>query len=133
MRKCEKGRRWQDKKDEKEKNKLGAEDRKEEVRTTSVMFVEKTVGGELAKRLREKEERIGKMTGYKLRIVEMGGHQLKRALPNTNPWKGSACGREDCVTCSQGENNIQDCSKRNILYESRCTDCEEKEGKAKEK
>ena len=52
LRKCKKGRGWKDKKMDKEGKKF--EDRKEEVRTTSVMFVEKTVGGELAKRLREK-------------------------------------------------------------------------------
>ena len=134
MKKCQDGSRKKDEVEDsgrREKKKQSMEDKKKEVMTTSVMFVENTVGGILAKRLREKEERISKMTGYKIRIVEKGGQQLRRTLPNTNPWKGMRCERTGCVTCEQGEEVVQDCFKRNVLYESRCVRCEEKDEKEK--
>ena len=95
----------------------------EEIRTTSVLFVDQTPKGELARRLRELEPRLAKITGFRIKIVVRGGTKLKQALPNTNPWSGSECGREDCVTCKQGDENLQDCFRTNILYESKCLSC----------
>ena len=46
----------------------------------SVLFVEQTPGGALAKRLQEAETEINKKTGYKIIIVENAGSQLKRIL-----------------------------------------------------
>ena len=37
------------------------------------------------------------------------------------------CGREDCYPCSQGGEKLQDCKKRNILYESSCEVCNPEE------
>ena len=92
--------------------------------TISVMFVEQTVGGELARRLKESEDRISKLTGYRVRMVETGGSRLCHMLPNTNPWAGAPCGRPGCYMCEeQGEEKILDCKRRNILYESSCTGC----------
>ena len=33
------------------------------------------------------------------------------------------CAREDCYSCNQGDERIQNCKQRNILYESYCTTC----------
>ena len=33
------------------------------------------------------------------------------------------CGREDCPVCNQGDEMLQNCKKRNILYESSCKLC----------
>ena len=41
-------------------------------------------------------------------------------LLSTNPWVAGDCGREDFPVCNQGDENQQDCKKRNILYESSC-------------
>ena len=60
-----------------------------EMETVAVMFVDQTVGGLLAKRLQEVEDRISRYTGYRIRIVESSGTQLCRMLPNTNPVKVS--------------------------------------------
>ena len=41
---------------------------------------------ELAKRLQAEDNRIGRMTGYRIRIAESAGMPLSRLLPSTNPW-----------------------------------------------
>ena len=110
----------------KQKPKLGSKDPP----TIGVMFVDQTMGGVLAKRLQEVEDRLAGVTGYRIRMVESAGTQLRRLLPNTNPWAGGDCGRERCYTCNQGGEKREDCKRRNILYESSCTVCNpEIEGK----
>jgi hypothetical protein len=89
----------------------------------TVLFIEQTPGRELARRLQKVEERIASITGYRVRIAETSGSQLRRLLPNTNPWAGTECGRGQCYTCSQGSEVLEDCRRRNILYESYCTIC----------
>jgi hypothetical protein len=63
------------------------------------------------------------MTGYRIRIEETSGSKLCHTLPNTNPWAGALCGRDKCYPCGQGEERIEDCKRRNILYESSCGLC----------
>ena len=109
-----------------------------EVPTTTVLFVDITVGGELARRIRAEEDKLAAMTGFRVRVVESGGTQIKQLLPCVNPWAGAICGREDCYTCKQGDKTVQDCFRRNILYESTCMTCEDRlavggEDKAKKK
>ena len=91
--------------------------------TITVMVVERTPGGILAKRLQKVEDRLSKITGYRVRVTKMAGTQLCRILPNTNPWRGMDCQREDSYPCSQGGEELQDCKKRNILYENICQLC----------
>jgi hypothetical protein len=94
-----------------------------EPETIAVIFVEHTKNGELAKRLQKAEDEMAKTTGFRIRVTEMAGSQLRRILPNTNPWHGRDCGRERCVPCGQGTENLEDCRRRNILYESSCVQC----------
>ena len=91
--------------------------------TIAVMFVEQTVGGVLAKRLQEVEDRLAEMTGYRVKVVEMSGSQLCRILPNTNPWGSRDCQRMDCFHCSQPGDKLEDCKGRNVLYETMCELC----------
>ena len=76
--------------------------------TRSVLFVENTRGGKLAKQLRETEQRVFKLVGVKTKIVEGGGSKLKHLLPNTNPWSGAPCGR-GCIPYGQEGEKKQDC------------------------
>ena len=69
--------------------------------TRTVLFVETSRGGELAKRLRAVERRTNNIVGFKTKIVKGVGTKLKDLLPNTNPWKGVSCGREKCIPCNQ--------------------------------
>jgi hypothetical protein len=96
--------------------------------TRSVLFVENTRGGKLAKQLREIEQRVCKLVGFKTKIVEGVGSKLKHLLPNTNPWSGAPCGRE-CIPCGQEGEKKQDCRKRNIIYESKCLLCNPEQDK----
>ena len=104
---------------------------KKEIPTRTVMFVENTKGGELAKRLREVERRTQNMMGFKTKVVEGVGSKLRNLLPNSNPWKGAGCAREGCIPCAQPGEKKQDCRKRNIVYESRCMVCNPEGEKAK--
>ena len=70
--------------------------RKPDPKTVTVMFVDQTVGGVLAKRLQMAEDRLAGITGYRVRITETSGSQLRRILPNTNPWQGMDCMRPEC-------------------------------------
>ena len=90
----------------------------------SVLFIDNTKGGNLAKIFRQEEKRLGNMTGYNIRVAEMAGMALSRLLPSTNPWGAGDCEREDCPVCNQGDEKQQNCKKRNILYESSCKICQ---------
>ena len=52
----------------------------------SVLFVDNTAKGILAKRLQEAEKRLGGITSYRIRITEQAGMALSRLLPSLNPW-----------------------------------------------
>ena len=82
--------------------------------TKSVLFVEQTSGGLLEKQLRQIEMRTSEMVGFKTKIVERAGTKLQHLLPNTNPWKGAACGRSNCIPCGQDGDQKQDCRRMNI-------------------
>ena len=69
--------------------------------TRSVMFVDNTAGGELAKRLQAAEDELGEATGYRIRIAESAGSALGILLPSTNPWGANDCERADCVICKE--------------------------------
>ena len=89
----------------------------------SVLFIDNTAGGELARRLQEAEMDLGKATGYRVRVAESAGTPLGMLMPSTNPWGNADCGRSDCVPCAQQDEKRMNCKKRNILYENRCTLC----------
>ena len=99
----------------------------------SVMFVENTAGGVLARRLQEKEIEIGQATGYRIKMAESAGTPLGLLMPSTNPWGAPDCQRPDCVPCKQNDDVRIDCRKRNILYENRCEMCCPKDGKRNRK
>ena len=113
--------------EDKDKNKN--EMQKEHVK--AVMFVPYTVGSKLAKKMREAENTMQDMTGYRLKIVERAGTKLEDMLTKADPWQGQECGREKCLLCltkqRTGKYTTQDCTRRNIVYESWCITCQEKD------
>ena len=98
-----------------------------------VMFVPYTKHSELAIRLRENEERMESLTGYKIKIVEKGGTKLVDMLHKANPWAGSDCKRPGCLLCTsrkeEGRRDRQDCKKRNLVSETSCRTCTERSEK----
>ena len=89
------------------------------------------MGSVLAKRLREAEENLLHSTGYKLKIVERGGSKLEDLLHKSDPCQGQDCERQGCLLCSTklrtGRNMKQECSKRNLVYETYCITCKERD------
>ena len=95
----------------------------EDLRTRSVMFVNYTGEGEMAKRLRLELGNMENLMGFRMKVIERTGTKLKDLFSPTNIWKGSKCEREGCTTCSQGGEDLPDCKRRSIVYESICTKC----------
>ena len=62
-------------------------------------FVPYTAGSELARRMRDAEEKLLEMTGYKMKIVERAGLKLEDILHKADPWQGLDCGRARCMLC----------------------------------
>ena len=106
---------------------------------SSVIFVPNTKGGILTKKLRENEDRLCDITGFRIKFQEAGGLQLKNCF-STELSKGQHCGRVNCPPCNTtSEGKRQNCRTQNILYETKCLICnpqasnpqEEKENKKK--
>ena len=57
------------------------------------------------------------------------GRKVCDILTTSNPWKGQDCERERCMPCDTkertGRDKAQDCSKRSVVYETWCLNCEE--------
>jgi hypothetical protein len=105
------------------RKKVAVKAKKKVMETVEVMFVDQTMMGELAKQLQKAENEIAEMVWYKVRVAESSGTQLCGLLPNINPCADQHCDRAGCYTCNQGDENLQNCRKRNILYESSCILC----------
>ena len=102
----------------------------------AVMFGPYTVVSMLAKRMREAENTLQEMTGYRLQIVERSGTKLEDILAKADPWQGQECGRGKCLLCltkqRTGKHSTQDCTRRSIVYESWCMTCHERDTKIAE-
>ena len=104
------------------KRKINSED-EGGIKTRTVIFVEHTPGGEMAKRMREELSRIEKMMGFRTKVVERSGTKIKDLFSLTNVWGGIPCDRDECITCTQGIEEIPDCTRRSVVYESICRKC----------
>ena len=84
----------------------------EEKEVKAIMFVPYTEGSELAKRLRDAENKLQDMTGYKMKIVERSGLKLEEMLHKADPWQWQDCGRDRCLLCltkqRTGKHSTQD-------------------------
>ena len=64
------------------------------------MFVPNTKGGLLLKKLKEMEEILCNITGFRIKFTEAGGTPLS-SLFSLYMSKGHNCGREPCVPCDR--------------------------------
>ena len=69
-------------------------------------------------RVRETLSRLEDMMGFRIKVVERTGTQIKDLFSLTNIWGGIPCERKECTTCNQGLEEIPDCTRRSIVYES---------------
>ena len=90
----------------------------------SVLFVPKTGGSVLQKRLQELEPGLSAISGERVRYVERTGVTMKQLLHRNNPWAGAPCYKADsCLSCASDKDIKDNCSKRSILYEVHCGPC----------
>jgi hypothetical protein len=112
--------------------------KKKQPEIKTVVFVPQTANSMLAKMLRQDEEHLVRVTGYRVKYVEKPGQNLGSQLVRSNPWSGMDCGRLGCLLCETktktGKNLNQSCSKRNLTYQTWCNTCKERdeEGKGEE-
>ena len=95
----------------------------EDTRTTTVLFVQQTPGGVLAKRFREAERELSRLTGFRVKITERNGTKAKAILQKGNPWSELMCQNEECYPCTNGDKF--DCTRRSIVYMSTCRQCKD--------
>ena len=74
---------------------------RKELEVKTVLFVEQSPKGELAKKLRETLRDMEQTLGFRVKVVERTGRSLKSKFPLNSLWKGAKCGRGDCTTCEQ--------------------------------
>ena len=112
---------------------VGRDDDKQ-LPTRSVLFVENSKDGELARRLRGVVERIQHILRFRIKVVEKSGTPLKLMFPLSNIGGEEVCGRDECITCTQeGEGKKPPCTRRSVLYENICKICNPGVMAAKEK
>ena len=100
------------------------QEEQDNLRTRTVLFVENTPGGALAKKLREIMQRIQEILRYRIKVVERAGTPLKLLFPLGDLGAEEQCERRGCIPCEQPGDGVKyKCKKRSILYENICTIC----------
>ena len=77
----------------------------------------------MAARLKELMKRIAPIIGFGVKVVEKTGRSIKSSFPLSSLWDGAACGREECITCKQGADKLPPCTRRSVVYENSCVEC----------
>jgi hypothetical protein len=92
---------------------------------STVMFIPNTKGGLLVSKMKENEEKLAELTGFRISYTEAAGTKLGRVF-SLDINKNQPCGRkpDKCSQCNNTqEENLPKCKSRNITYESSCTIC----------
>ena len=115
---------------DKEKGKIERKRLEKEKPVEAAMVVPYTHASNVAKELRQAEFTMAEMYGHRLKKVQKAGLKLEDAV-KTNAWKGQPCDKQRCLLCETkvytGKNLGQSCSKSNLVYQTHCITCEEKE------
>ena len=90
-------------------------------KNTTVVFVPSTRGGLLVRKLKEEEDRMADITGFRIKFQEAGGSKLINCF-DKDLGKGLHCGRTPCPPCDSTDKR-QNCRSRNLVYESSCRIC----------
>jgi hypothetical protein len=87
----------------------------------TVVFVPSTRGSILLRSLKEDEDMMAGVTGFRVKYQEAGGSILTNAF-NKNLGSGQSCGRTNCPPCRKPEGR-ENCKARSVVYESKCLIC----------
>ena len=95
---------------------------KKKVAVSTVIFIPNTKGGILLTKLKEKEETLSELTGFRVKYAEAAGTPLLNMFPTDQ--QTPHCNRDNCPPCNGSEEERrQNCRTRNILYETSCIIC----------
>ena len=108
--------------DKQEQKRRVTERKESEIRVAAPIFVQATKNGMLASRIREEVQKLGKIVGWRFKVVERSGTMLKDILTRADIFSGEVCGRDDCGACSRSSKR-RSCRRRGILYETSCDEC----------
>ena len=86
-----------------------------------MIFVPSTRGSVLIKSLKEEEDKMAGITGFRVKYQEAGGDMLTNFF-DKNLASGDHCGRQECPPCRKQAGRVN-CKARNIVYESKCKVC----------
>ena len=64
-----------------------------------VPMIVPTQGGQMAKRMKQKESEKNQGRNVRFLIMERGGVNLDKKLRRSNSWSGVKCGRPRCFAC----------------------------------
>ena len=78
--------------------------------------------------LRVEEKKLSGITGYRVKIQEVNGTQIRRILCRKNPFQGIPCQRPTCMVCKEGGKG--DCRRRSITYQTTCDTCRDRNAAA---
>ena len=87
----------------------------------TVIFVPSTRGSVLIKSLKEDEDMMAGITGFRVKYQEAGGSKLTNFFEKDLA-SGQQCGRVECPPCRKQEGRVN-CKARNVVYESKCLVC----------
>ena len=95
---------------------------------TAVMFVPPTPGGELAKRLKQRETELNSGRGMNIRFIEKPGIKMKNLIVKKDSFPPVKCSEKKCPFCNQIPqiNTIknQRCSAHSVGYRFKCEECD---------
>ena len=105
----------------KKKRKVMLEER---VKTTTVVFIPSTKGRLLVMRMREHENKLSQLPGFRVKYQEAGGGQLANSF-STDTGKGEHCGGLACPPCNSTVDSKKrlNCKAKNLVYENICLVC----------
>jgi hypothetical protein len=96
---------------------------KKDKKAATVVFVPSTRGSILIQSLKDDEQRMSEITGFKIKFQEAGGTPLTNAF-DKNLGRGLHCGRTICPPCdSSAPEKRENCKSKNVVYESKCRIC----------
>ena len=96
--------------------------------TCAPLFVLRTPGGSLARKLRNVEAELCKVTRRTIKVVEKSGPTVRELLLTSDSWENEPCDRQDYSTCTCQLEAFKgkQCKVWSVVYETVCLDCLEK-------
>ena len=93
-----------------------------DIRVSAPLFIQATKDSALTKLMKEEVAALGKVIGWRYKVVEKSGKMIRDMLVRTSVFRGDNCGRPGCGACKCAEKPLN-CRRRGIMYETACQEC----------